>query len=235
MIMALQSWGFGAARGRDHQGGLVPRFGRGATSYSKAHLHARTAIHVHGGDAVRTCRYEAYRGDGDRREGVDRAANPLYQPASAGTPAGRGGSREDASGSDAHPAGLQASSVGHYEAMDIRAATPTAYHVTVSNSRHVQPVTYAITAATDSGGSSSGYETMATRTPGGPPPLEFGGTSTAANRSSVDPHSGYDVGIDPNGGSDAVGDTAYIEVDGRCPLGCILSATGMDTVACLCV
>jgi len=143
--------------------------------------------------------------------GVDRAANPLYQPASAGTPAGRGGSRADASVPDAHPAGLQASSVGYYEAMSVRDATPTVYHVTVSDSRHVQPVTYAITAATDSGGSSSGYETMATRTPGGPPPLEFGGTSTAANRSSVDPHSGHDVGIDPYGGSDAVGVYAMVD------------------------
>jgi len=79
-------------------------------------------------------------------------------------------------------------------------------------------VTYAVPAATDDGGSSSGYETMATRTPGGPPPLEFGGTTATANRSSVDPYSGYDVGVDPSySGYDAAGEDTYIQVQGRCP------------------
>ena len=43
---------------------------------------------------------------------------------------------------------------------------------------------------------------MASRTPGGPPPLEFefGGASVAAGHSSIDPSSGYDVGVDPNSG-----------------------------------
>lgn len=103
--------------------------------------------------------------------------------------------------------------------------------------RPAQPVTHATASATDDVGSvfrSTGYETMVTRRPGGPPPLEFGSVSTATNRSSVDPHGGHNVGVDPHSGHDAVGEAARDSVAGTCPAGRTLRATaGADTLACL--